>query len=63
MDRNIDNEKYLMCVVTYIDGPMKTFEEDKIIKDLDEGESKNILKKKRLELTLMVYIDREDKIK
>ena len=52
-----------MCVVTYIDGPMKTFEEDKIIKDLDEGESKNILKKKRLELTLMVYIDREDKIK
>ena len=32
-------------------------------KDLDEDEANSILKKKRLELVLMRYMDREDKSK
>ena len=62
-DRNIDNEKYVMCVVIYMEYPMKMFEEDNMQKYLDEEEARSILKKKRLELALTRYIYREEKIK
>ena len=48
MDRNIDNAKDVIYFVTYIDGTMKTFEEENIPKDLDEDESKSILNNKIL---------------
>ena len=48
MDRNIDNAKDVICFVTYIDGTMKTFEEENIPKDLDEDEYKSILNNKIL---------------
>ena len=51
-ERNIDNAKGVMCVVTDMEDPIKTFEEDIILKYLDEYEAKSILKKKRLELAL-----------
>ena len=40
-----------MCVVMGMEDPMKMFEDDNMPKDLVEGESKFIMKKKRLELT------------
>ena len=48
MDRNIDNAKDVIYFVTYIDGTMKTFEEENIPKDLDEDEYKSILNNKIL---------------
>ena len=42
---------------------MKTFEEDNMPEDLDEKESKSILKKKIIELPLTRYMDREEQIK
>ena len=62
MERNIDNVKDVMYVVTDMEYPMKTFEEYKMPKYIDEDESKSILKKKRLELALMRYMDIEEKI-
>ena len=40
---------------------MKTFEWENITEYLDKGETKSILKKKRLELALTKYMDREYK--
>ena len=51
-----------MCVVTYTEDPMKTFEEKNMPGDLYEEESKSILKKKRIELALTRYMDREEKL-
>ena len=48
MDRNIDNAKDVIYFVTYIDGTMKTFEEENTPKDLDEDEYKSILNNKIL---------------
>ena len=58
MERMIDNAKYVIYVVTDMDYPMETFEEDNMPKYLDKDESKYILKNKRLELALMRYMDR-----
>ena len=44
MERNIENLKDVLCVVTDTEDPMKCFEEDKTPKDLDEYEAKSILK-------------------
>ena len=53
----------MLCVVTNMEDPMKTFEEDNMPEDLDEKESKSILKKKIIELPLTRYMDREEQIK
>ena len=63
MERNIDNAKYMMCVVTDMEGTIKMFQEDNMPKDLDQDESKSILEKKRPELEITRYVDRENKIK
>ena len=60
MDRNIDNAKDVIYFVTYIDGTMKTFEEENIPKDLDEDESKSILNNKILQLALTRCMDIEN---
>ena len=36
---NTNNEKYVMCVVIYMEYPMKKFEEDNMTEYLDKGES------------------------
>ena len=48
MERKINNEKYVICEVTDLKDPIKTFEENNIPKYLDECEANSILKKKRL---------------
>ena len=60
MDRNIDNAKDVIYFVTYIDGTMKTFEEENIPKDLDEDEYKSILNNKILQLALTRCMDIEN---
>ena len=62
MERKFDNTKYVMCVVTEMEDPIKNFEEN-IPKYLDEDEFKSTLKNKITELALKRYMDREDKIK
>ena len=57
MGRNLEEVKYVMCVVTDMEDPMKTFEEENIPKYLDEDESNSILNKKSLELALTKYMD------
>ena len=52
-----------MCVVTEMNNTMKFVEEKNMRKYLDQDEAKSILNKKRLELALTKYLDREDKIK
>ena len=63
MDRNIENVKDRMCVVTAMDHPIETFEEDNMPKCLDEEEAKSILNKKRLNLGIKKYRIKEEKIK
>ena len=46
-----------------MENTMKTFEEDNMLKYLDEDEANSILKKKKLELSLARYMDKEDKVK
>ena len=48
LERNLYNATYVMCVVTDVEDPIKTFEEDNMPKYLDEDEAKSILKNKRL---------------
>ena len=60
MDRNIDNAKDVIYFVTYIDGTMKTFEEENTPKDLDEDEYKSILNNKILQLALTRCMDIEN---
>ena len=50
----------MLCVVTNMEDPKKTTEEKNMLGDLDEEESKFILEKKILELTLTSYVDREN---
>ena len=40
VERDLDNKKYVMCVVKKMMNPIKTFEEDNMHKYFDEGESK-----------------------
>ena len=63
MERNFDNVKDVMCVVTYIEDPMKTFEENNMLEYVDEEEAKYTLKKKIIGLALKRYIDRKEKLK
>ena len=63
MERNFDNAKDLFCVVTDMEDPMKTFEESNMMWNLYEEEEKSILNKKRLELALTIYMDRDKIIK
>ena len=59
VETNVDHVKDVMCVVTDMGDPMKTFEDNNILGYLDEEEENFILKKKRLELALTRYMDRE----
>ena len=59
VQRKFDNAKYVIYVVTYMKDPMKCFEESIVKEDLDEQEANSISKKKRLELSLTRYMDRE----
>ena len=63
VERNFDNEKDVLCVVTDMEDLMKTSEEENMLENLDEEKSKSILKNRRLELALMRYLDREAIIK
>ena len=42
------NAKDVLCLVTYMEDTMNVFEEDTIMEDLDEEESKSTPKKKNL---------------
>ena len=48
VERKLNNTKDVMCAVTAMVDPTKTFEEDNMPKYLDEYETKSIMKKKRL---------------
>ena len=63
MERKFDNAKDFLCVVTYMEDTMKIYGDKNIQEFLDEEESKSIMRKKRLELVLTRYRDREEKVK
>ena len=59
---NLDNTKDVLCVITDMEYPMIFFEEDNMSENLDKEEAKSTPKKKRLELALTRYMDREEKL-
>ena len=63
MEREFDNEKDGMCVVTEMEYTMKKFEEKNMMEYLDEEEAKFTLKKKRLESALTRYMSRKEKLR
>ena len=64
MERNSDNEKYMLCVLIDMEDPVKTFEEDNMPENILDGEEeKSILKGKIRELALTRYMDIEEKLK
>ena len=60
VERKFYNVKDVMCVVTYMEDPMKTFEDNNITEYLNEEEENSILNKKRIGLSLTGYMERED---
>ena len=62
MERKFSNAKNVLCVVTYMEDMIKTFEEENMPEDLDKEEEKSILKKKILQLALTRYMDRLEKL-
>ena len=48
MKRKFYNAKDVLCLVTYMEDTMNVFEEDTILDNLNEEESKSTLKKKNL---------------
>ena len=56
---NFYNTRDVLCVVTDMEEPMKTFVENNTPEDLDEEEAKHIPDNNKLELALTRYMDRE----
>ena len=59
MERKFDNTKGVMYVITDMEDTLKQFEEKNMMGYLYEEEENFNLKKKKLELALTKYMDRE----